>query len=500
MGAAASPTARSQSVAGAHQISTSVEMLLRRTHRTTVCNFATTYGKAFKSAECFLPNTTGARKPPYLELYTTRVTTVLSTRTTVFFWTIGRQRDSHMPLFRGRQAASVAPFKSPEDEHLPRQSEESDFGGYETPSSIHHAITAGAFVRQGKPIAQVGLLLLSASIVTLQIMALTAIFTGVSRPTCSTSDDCPISGMYCLTGRYGKYCGRCTQAMLPLAAICCSGDKFDIGQTDMCAPAIATAGEDPRNGPPYCAACSGGSLLQDELKVRMNQIRPMDTVVIIITLIVVIAAIAAEARDVHVCGLLRIQLTNGRYHDLMSLNAGFAVVECVRLGICLPFVFLTVPELIAFRGQDAVNVCMNTVAVLFVLELDDIIYAQILDESTRSHYEEKHVIVLSKRDAKWLKGSRVIYMVLTFVSVIVELQAYQGKIGMVMGGLSQGVLRFDRLIILGVCSTWSVVDLMMPELSRKKYGPVAIASLLVGGALALCGLDYAILQSLDGLD
>ena len=91
-------------------------------------------------------------------------------------------------------------------------------------------------------------------------------------------------------------------------------------------------------------------------------------------------------------------------------------------------------------------------------------------------------------------------MVLTFVSVIVELQAYQGKIGMVMGGLSQGVLRFDRLIILGVCSTWSVVDLMMPELSRKKYGPVAIASLVVGGALVLCGLDYAILQSLDGLD
>ena len=164
--------------------------------------------------------------------------------------------------------------------------------------------------------------------------------------------------------------------------------------------------------------------------------------------------------------------------------------------------FLTFPELIAYRGFDALNVCMNTVAVIFILEVDNLLYSQLLSEAVRSQFEEKNQVVLTDKDAFWSDLHKVVSMVLTCGSVIFEIFAYRGNLGIEMGTIAAGRYtgRYDRFMIMAISSIWAAVGVGLPEMRVKKYPPSLTALVLVLAANAVFWIMWWILFTFDSLD
>lgn len=394
---------------------------------------------------------------------------------------------------------------SPDDmEEGEKGKKEADSKRLETPSSIHHAAIACWYSTTVSPQVKMAVFVSSSLLVVVQFTALASILGGASRPTCGSSADCPIEGQYCLVE---SYCARCTKAVKGFATICCSGATFNLSKTPFCAPTIARVNAfDPTvsalNGPEFCTACSSGNLLQESIEKRMLLMRVEDIPALAISLLVVATAVLAEARDIHVSMMLRRQLTGGKHQGLFSIYALFCVLDCLRLGICLPLLFLTFPELIAYRGFDALNVCMNTVAVIFILEVDNLLYAQLLSEAVRSHFEENHQVLLTDNDAFWSDLHKVLSMVLTCGSVLFEIFAYRGKVGIEMGSIAAGRYsgRYDRFVIMALCSIWAAVGVGLPEMRIKKYTPSSIALVLVLAANAVFWTMWGLLFRFDSLD
>jgi hypothetical protein len=55
----------------------------------------------------------------------------------------------------------------------------------------------------------------------------------------------------------------------------------------------------------------------------------------------------------------------------------------LRWGLLLPLVIITIPMCVLYRGSDAVNVAMDTVAIMFMLEIDRLIFEHGISEDTK---------------------------------------------------------------------------------------------------------------------
>ena len=70
---------------------------------------------------------------------------------------------------------------------------------------------------------------------------------------------------------------------------------------------------------------------------------------------------------------------------------------------------------------DAVNVCFNTIAILFMCEIDNIAYATILNEQSRARVEEAGRVDLDDSDVAALARSKAIYVSVIMVYIVFEI-------------------------------------------------------------------------------
>jgi hypothetical protein len=61
------------------------------------------------------------------------------------------------------------------------------------------------------------------------------------------------------------------------------------------------------------------------------------------------------------------------------------------------------PQMIVHRGSDAYSMCMHTVAVLFLLEIDNVIYAQEISAKLAAKFQAHHHMDISQRDGLLLE-------------------------------------------------------------------------------------------------
>ena len=61
-------------------------------------------------------------------------------------------------------------------------------------------------------------------------------------------------------------------------------------------------------------------------------------------------------------------------------------------------------------AADAVNVCFNSIAILFLLEVDNLAYATILGERSRARVEEAGRVELGDEDVAALTRSKAIHV------------------------------------------------------------------------------------------
>ena len=58
------------------------------------------------------------------------------------------------------------------------------------------------------------------------------------------------------------------------------------------------------------------------------------------------------------------------------------VLSFLRQFLLLPLLVILLPTLVIFLGSDTISICFNTVAVLFIIDLDNIVYNTLVPEST----------------------------------------------------------------------------------------------------------------------
>ena len=238
------------------------------------------------------------------------------------------------------------------------------------PTSFHQATIYYGLERQDTPPRRkYGLLATSIGIVFLQCFVATGLGQGVTLSTCSEHSDCS-RGTFCDEG----ICDWCYLEYKP----CCRTNS-----TRTCVIA-----EKEREG--MCTTCTtskGWETFQDVVKDRMDSMLVQDWITLLLASIVVAFAVFAEIRDCMLCEITlreiskRREVPRGWRYAIRGLNY-------VRYILLLPNIIVSVMSLVHEDGGRVKYVCLNTVAVLFILEVDNLAFLHGLGERTRMEAEQ----------------------------------------------------------------------------------------------------------------
>ena len=89
---------------------------------------------------------------------------------------------------------------------------------------------------------------------------------------------------------------------------------------------------------------------------------------------------------------------------------------------------MTITFLVGYKGGDALNVCFNTVVVLFLCETDNIAYAVAVGERSKSRFEELGRVVLEDAKAVTLVRSKAEHsFLLVFMPILGVLMQSRGS-------------------------------------------------------------------------
>jgi hypothetical protein len=115
-------------------------------------------------------------------------------------------------------------------------------------------------------------------------------------------------------------------------------------------------------------------------------------------------SIVSEIRDIRMCEIARKQY-EGRH-------LGLAFISAVRLYCVVPLTVAVVPMLVIFRGADAFNICMNTIAIMFFLDMDNFVYSHGVPYKVLEDFEANNRIDLKDDDVKMLEDTKSVHAVL----------------------------------------------------------------------------------------
>ena len=243
------------------------------------------------------------------------------------------------------------------------------------PTSFHQATIYNGLVRPNTPAwRRYGLLAASIGIVLLQCFVAGGFSIGVSMSSCSEISECG-RGLYCAEGM----CDWCEERHKS----CCLPNA-----TDTCAVREGrTSKLDEKDRESMCAACTtskGFRTYSDVMRDRVDSMRLQDWLALFLASLVVAFAVFAEMRDAVLC--------HCALRDISQVPRGwrFAIggLNFCRNFVFLPCVVLSVMELVLADGGRVRDVCLNTVAVLFLLEVDNMAFLHGLSERVRMEAEE----------------------------------------------------------------------------------------------------------------
>ena len=115
----------------------------------------------------------------------------------------------------------------------------------------------------------------------------------------------------------------------------------------------------------------------------------------------------------------------------------FALLGGLRRWMFLPALCSTVPVLVVHQGGDALSVCFNTVAVLFLCEIDNLAYAIGLGEKLRARVEVDGRVELGEVEADALALSKIVHVCV--LGVVVPCGVFASVRG---GALANAVVLF----------------------------------------------------------
>jgi len=259
------------------------------------------------------------------------------------------------------------------------------------PHSFHQTTIYYGLVRPDTPPRRkYGLLAASIGIVFLQCFVAVGLSVGVSMSTCTDNQDCS-RGTYCDSG----ICEWCESEWKH----CCHTNS-----TKSC----GWASEKVKQS--MCSKCitdEGFEAYKDVARDRVDSMMLQDWLTLFLASIVISFAIFAEIRDLTLCEIALRDISERRE---VPRGWRFAIggLNFARCYFMLPNVIMSVMELVLNDGGRVKEVCLNTVAVLFLLEVDNMAYLHGLGERTRMEAEENAAARVTEDDLQTINAVKLV--------------------------------------------------------------------------------------------
>ena len=306
-------------------------------------------------------------------------------------------------------------------------------------------------------------LLLCGSIfmVLLQCFCVAGVAVGLVVPSCSSSYQCP-EGMYCwisagdtrgdeayLDGRC-QYCGSVVPLPFQIEGACIFDDKGLRtledptgscttlnwwGDTqnfagyngtlvaEVCADPTECSGIEGLGKPTFfsapqvatwCARCVhpldytvDPLISKTRIKDNVDRMGKGDWMALVFATFIVAFNVVGELKDIELCNIAMIQAGEN-----LSARMSFALrlLGGVRRWTFLTILVTLVPMMVVLEGGDALSVCFNTVALLFLCEIDNICFHVGLSERVRSRVEAVGKVELGDVEAAALASSKIVHI------------------------------------------------------------------------------------------
>jgi hypothetical protein len=250
------------------------------------------------------------------------------------------------------------------------------------PTSFHQATIYFGLRDDTPPRRKYGFLAISVGIVFLQCFVATGFAVATVYSSCSVNSEC---------GR-GQFCawGNCEDCHNELENCCqtnsteCYSNEVEKVKEDMCSA---------------CMTDRGFETLENVRKDRVNSMMAQDWITLTLASIVVAFAVFGEIRDAMLCGVTLRDIAKRRKVPC-GWRLSFGALNHMRLFVFLPNIVLSIVGLILAEGGNIKEICLNTVAVLFLVEIDNLSFLFGLGEESRMEAEQHCRVSVGARDLR----------------------------------------------------------------------------------------------------
>ena len=152
-------------------------------------------------------------------------------------------------------------------------------------------------------------------------------------------------------------------------------------------------------------------------KLAAEQVAAMgiyDWATLMFAAFVVALTVVAELKDIELVSL-SVQHAGDRLDP--TWRTVLTIINGVRRWTFLPGLILAVPAVVAIKGGDALAVCFNTVALLFLAEVDNVAYTILLDDRIRAQVQQYARLELTEQEVAALAVSKAFYICVLVVAV-----------------------------------------------------------------------------------
>eukprot|EP01051_Picozoa_sp_SAG22_P006936 SAG22_NODE_470_length_10142_cov_13.947227_10_plen_456_part_00 len=306
----------------------------------------------------------------------------------------------------------------------------------ETPTNFHQATVhflatdalEDAAMARRAPLLYAG----SLAMVLLQSVTALGVLVGTIMPSCATSDQCG-AGTFCTVGFPGPRCNYCgihgpvgeDIANLTLVAEVCALPYADVveewigdeetGETETAIWPNTTVAS-------WCEACvrNDGTvdpLTQDSLMAgNVAAMGPFDNVALVFAAFIVAFTVVGELKDIELCSMA-VAHAGDKLSKGWRLALGFLL--WMRRWVFLPPLVMNVHGLVLYKGGDALSICLNTVAILFMCDIDNIAFDLALGERVRARVEDAGRVELDDGEAAGLARTKAVHAVLLVLAMLV---------------------------------------------------------------------------------
>jgi hypothetical protein len=230
----------------------------------------------------------------------------------------------------------------------------------------------------------------------------------------------------------------------------------------------------------WCTGCvdpltyEAGVMTQlDVMTSNVSGMGPFDIITLLFATMVIALHVVAELKGIE---LVNYAISHAERSKEMGgpLDLGkhagvLRIINGLRRWVFLPTLVGAIPVLIAFKGGDALSLCMNTVAILFLTEIDDVLFNYGVGERVRERAKIAGRVVLGRDEEEAIVRTKATHGVLLCVSVILAVQ----RMGNATDGYAVGVgIQFLSFGVGGVLEQMHRAD---KTAFQKTSGSVEVA-------------------------